>query len=279
MRLPVRLAAKLYPRLWRERYGEEFDALLDDTGSNGRIFLDVVLRAAIMQFQRWWKVGASGALVAALVALASLWAGRNPHITPGTHQIFRMDSTPGALLEFLVILALAVAGIATLARAPRAGRIFAGVALAYAAALIAVSLTTPQTIVSIGDSYCWDLWCFGINEVSAAPQGANTLYTADVSLFVDSTTAQLELSSQPNQFFYAMDERGRRFSVETLPLPGTGHLTLNPGDMVKASLTFVAPSNARRLYLTGDVKAPLWVRMYFASDLSPLHRRTLLRVV
>jgi hypothetical protein len=44
-------------------------------------------------------------------------------------------------------------------------------------------------------------------------------------------------------------------------------------------LTFLAPANARSLYLTGDVTAPLWVRLYFGSDLHPFHRRTLLRVV
>ena len=34
MRLVIRFAAKLYPRSWRERYGAEFDALLDDIGAD-----------------------------------------------------------------------------------------------------------------------------------------------------------------------------------------------------------------------------------------------------
>lgn len=32
MRWHNRVAARLYPRSWRDRYGPEFEALLEDTG-------------------------------------------------------------------------------------------------------------------------------------------------------------------------------------------------------------------------------------------------------
>jgi capsular polysaccharide biosynthesis protein len=45
----MRLAATLYPRIWRERFGEEFDALLDDCRPSGRELLDVAKGAVCMQ--------------------------------------------------------------------------------------------------------------------------------------------------------------------------------------------------------------------------------------
>jgi hypothetical protein len=252
--------------------------LLDDVGVSGRITVDVFNGAILMQIQWWMKIG-TVALLGTSVALAtSWWAGQRPYITPGAHQVFRMDSTPGALLEFLVLMIMAGVGLGALASA-RARWLFAGIAASYMAAIMLVSLLTPRTIVSIGDSYCWDLWCLGIQNVRANPQGQNVLYTAEVSLFVDSTTAQLELTDQPKRPFYVVDEEGHRFPIVAYSSLGASKVTVKPGESVKSSLTFLAPANARSLYLTGDIEAPLWVRLYFGSDLNPFHRRTLLRVV
>ena len=60
MKLLIRCAAKLYPRSWRERYGAEFDALLDDIGSDPRIALDVLTEALGMQVQRCKTIGSAG---------------------------------------------------------------------------------------------------------------------------------------------------------------------------------------------------------------------------
>jgi len=227
-----------------------------------------------MRTPRWQKVAATGALLAVVaVAMASWWAGQRPYISPGTHQVFRMDSTPGALLEFAVILALGIAGLI------RGRRMFAGIAAGYLGAVVVVSLLTPKTIVSIGDSYCWDLWCLGIQNVNMTPQGQNILYTAEVSLFADSTTAELQVTDQPNEFFYVMDEQGRRFPLLRYASPSDPKITVKPGESVKSSVTFLAPADARNLYLTGDIPALPWVSLYFGSDLNPFHRRTLLRVV
>jgi hypothetical protein len=278
----VRLAAKMYPKPWRERYGEEFEALIEDAGVNVRILFDVLAGAALMQVQRWQKLGTATALAALALSAASRWVGQRPYITPGTHQIFRMDSTLGFFLEFLVVLSLVIVGLITLL-AGRRRWIAPCIAASYMGTVVLVSLLTPKTIVNIGDSYCWDLWCVGIQSVNATPQGQNTLYTAQVSLFVDSSTAELELTDpgkdQAKQFFYAVDEQGRRFPILAYaPLAGA-KVSVKPGESVKSSLTFLAPANARNLYLTGDVEAPPWVRLYFGSDLNPFHRRTLLRVV
>jgi hypothetical protein len=282
MKYLIRIAAKMYPRAWRDRYAKEFEALLDDAGVNGRIVFDVFTGAVLMQVQRWHKLGTGAALAIVALFVTSRWAGQRPYVTPGTHQIFRMDSVPGALLEFFAILAVFGVGIVTLL-AGRKRWLSPFIAASYLVVVVLVSLLTPRTIVRIGDSYCWDLWCVGVQKVNTTPQGQNILYTAEVSLSVDSTTAQLELTDPPKdpakQFFYVVDDLGRRFPILAYaPIPN-GKVTVKPGQSVKSSLTFIAPANARNLYLTGDVGAPPWVRLYFGSDLNPFHRRTLLLVV
>jgi hypothetical protein len=228
---------------------------------------------------KWKKIVTGMVLAGFALFAASRCAAQKAYISPGANRIFRMDSSPGALLEFLVLLALVVAGVMVLARVPRAGRVFGGIAGFYIGAVVLVSLMTPRTIVSVGDSYCWDLWCLGIQKVNATPQGQNVLYTAEVSLFADSTNTQ-RLPADPSgkQFFYVTDERGRRFPIVHSSFADTD-IIVAPGESVKSVLTFVAPEDARNLYLTSDVGAPPWVRLYFGSDLNPFHRCTLLRVV
>lgn len=45
----TRWVARLYPRWWRERYGEEFAALLDDANPDAKSVFDVAKGALIMQ--------------------------------------------------------------------------------------------------------------------------------------------------------------------------------------------------------------------------------------
>jgi hypothetical protein len=268
----IRLVARLYPAPWRDRYGPEFEALLDDAGVTGRIALDVLAGAIRIQIQGRWKAGIAALLATLAVFAASWWTGQRPYITPGTHQVFRMDTTPGAMLEFLVILALIAAMVC------RARGIFLGIAGSYLAAIVLVSVLTPRTIVSIGDSYCWDLWCLGIQNVNAAPQGLNVVYTAEVALSTDSThIQQLPADPRGKQPLYVTDDQGRHFPILSSSSSATD-ITVRPGESVKSSLTFLAPVNVRSLYLTTDVAALPWVSLYFGSDLNPFHRRTLLRI-
>jgi len=52
MRL-TKWAARLYPRWWRERYGEEFAALLEDARPGFFGVLDVARGAMTMQMTTW----------------------------------------------------------------------------------------------------------------------------------------------------------------------------------------------------------------------------------
>ena len=44
----IRFIARLYPRSWRQRYGAELDALIEDTGPGWRVAMDLARGAAIM---------------------------------------------------------------------------------------------------------------------------------------------------------------------------------------------------------------------------------------
>jgi uncharacterized protein involved in exopolysaccharide biosynthesis len=71
----MRLAVRLYPPGWRNRYGAEFGALLEEVGPGWRDFWDVVRGALAMQMKVLWSFrnviaacGLAGATIAALVA-------------------------------------------------------------------------------------------------------------------------------------------------------------------------------------------------------------------
>jgi uncharacterized protein involved in exopolysaccharide biosynthesis len=53
MKRALRAAAWLYPKRWRERYGDEFEALIDDAGADWRSLADVTKGALKMQLSHW----------------------------------------------------------------------------------------------------------------------------------------------------------------------------------------------------------------------------------
>jgi len=151
---------------------------------------------------------------------------------------------------------------------------------AYALVVSIVSFVTPRTIVSIGDSYCYDIWCVAVQKVSATTQEGNVLYHADVRIFSDADTVT---TSARGAVIYLLDEHGRHYPLLPDPSVTPVDVVLQPKQSVNTSLTFLAAANARHLFLTGDgpsIGLPaLWVSLYLGSDTSLFHRRTLLRVL
>jgi hypothetical protein len=280
MRSVVRLIFRLYPRVWRERYGAEFAALLDETGTDWRIALDVFNGAVLMQVRHWKMAGPAALLAAVALAMAAWYAGQRTYVSPGTHLILRQDSDFGGVLGFLVLVAVVVgtliAGVLWWSgksrEAVRTLRTTAACFGAYVAAVIAVSLVTPRTVVSIGDSYCWDLLCTSIQQVNTVSRGENVSYTAGVRVFSDAH--RVKASADPRSF-YLVDDRGRRHPLTATP----AGLTVWPGESVNTSISFVAPAGVQELYLTRDFPVLPWLPLYLGSDISLFHRRTLLRVL
>jgi hypothetical protein len=237
------------------------------------------------------QVGIGLAVILAIAAIgaASWWAGQRPYLTPGNHQVFYEGSNIGAMAGFLVFIAAAIPGLVALLgihdrkfhTATRAGRVCAVIIGPYLAALTLVSLLTPGTMVNIGDSYCYDLWCVGVNRVNAIPTGQDILYTAEVSIFVDSTHPHHLPAEPAKSFFYVLDDRGRRYPLLRDASFLNADVTVQPGESLKSSLAFLAPRNTRRLYLMGEAGQVFlpWVYLYFGSDISLFHRRALLRIL
>jgi hypothetical protein len=147
----------------------------------------------------------------------------------------------------------------------------------YSAVVTVISVMTPRTIVSVGDGYCYDLWCVGVQKVDVVPQGQNVVYKAQVRLFSDANSVK---TSARGASVYLVDEQGRRFPLVADANKNPLDVTLSPGETVNTEFTFVAAADARQLFLTRDSgDLPPWVFLYLGSDISPLHRRTLLRVL
>jgi hypothetical protein len=68
----IRIVARLYPRPWRERYGEEFSALLEDVNPSSGAAFDIFTGAIAMQIRNWrygWMVAISAAFACTAFAV------------------------------------------------------------------------------------------------------------------------------------------------------------------------------------------------------------------
>lgn len=204
------------------------------------------------------------------------------------------SGSPLLLLAYLLalptVLTLLASVVLLIARKFRLAMKVAGAALGVVGLFVAVattvSLLAPSKIVNVGDSYCWDLWCMGIEKVNPAPRGQDVEYKIDVRIFSDANTVK---TSPDQASIYLEDEHGRRYPLVNDPAVTPYNTVISPGQTIKTTLTFVAPADAGHLFLTGDAPLPDhipigWqVGKYFADlhfgyeKLS--HKPTLLRVL
>jgi hypothetical protein len=277
---------------WAKAMQHELPQIENDlealTWAGGCLVASYVERARTTTRQQK-RIGLAAILAVAAIAAASWWAGQLPHLTLGNHQVIHDGPNIGGV-GILVFIAAAIPGLVALFgihdrrfhEAARAGRVCAIILGPYLAALTLVSLLTPGTIVNIGDSYCYDLWCLGVNQVNTIPKGQDILYTAEVRIFVDSSHSHYLPADPAKSFFSVLDDQGRRYPLLREASFVNADVTVQPGESLKSSFAFVAPRNARKLYLEGydDGRVlPPWVYLYFGNDISLFHRRTLLRIL
>jgi hypothetical protein len=281
-------------RPWAKAMQHELPQIENDlealTWAGGCLLASYVERGrAIVLTPQWRKIGLATFLAVVAIGAASWWAGQRPHLTQGNHQVFHQESNVAALSGFLLFIAAAMPGLAALLglhdrkfhEAARAGRGCAVIIVPYLAGLALVSLLTPGTVVNIGDSYCYDLWCVGVNQVNATPSGQDILYTAEVRIFVDSSRPHHLPAEQAKDFFYVLDDQGRRYPLLQDASFVDVDVTVQPGESVKSSFAFLAPLNARRLYLMGNARQVFlpWMYLCFGSDISLFHRPVLLLIL
>jgi hypothetical protein len=206
-------------------------------------------------------------------------------------MVTRSDSELGALLT-LAVLFWGFVGVLTsmvllLSRKFRTAAkvllVSAGAVGVYVGAVLLFSLLAPQRIVNIGDSYCMDIWCIGIERVDSTPHGREILYKIGVRIFSDAGTVKVSAKGATP---YLLDERGRRFELINDPSVIPFDAPLDPAESIRTTLTFAAPADAQHLFLPcsyhliGDeASVPFWVKLYFGNDAGYLHKRTVLRVL
>ena len=119
MRWWLSLAARLYPKLWRERYGAEFACLLDDVELRWTDLVDVLRGAAMMQVKTWSSylklvgaVAVAGAIVA--IGVSFIWPNwymssaviradraEDPYVVNQIHDAFTQAVSRASLSEMI----------------------------------------------------------------------------------------------------------------------------------------------------------------------------------
>jgi hypothetical protein len=130
------------------------------------------------------------------------------------------------------------------------------------------SLLTPRTIVKTGETYCWDIRCLGIDEVTPPANASDEVYKLNVHVYNDASTIKLSFK---NVAPYLVDDRGRRFPMILDPSATPYDSLLVPGQTITTSFAFKVAPEARQLFLTveetgpqehiGGKKAPKWAPM------------------
>ena len=93
----------------------------------------------------------------------------------------------------------------------------------------------------------------GIDKVNAVPRGQEIIYKIDVHFFSDANTVK---TGTDDALVYLVDDRGRRFPLVDNPSVIPINTRLDPGQSLNTSLTFVVPTDAAHLFLTGDAPLP-----------------------
>jgi len=99
MRRWIRLAASLYPQGWRERYGEEFEALLEDVDLGWREFADVLWEAFKMQMSTatsYLKIACAMAVAGAIVATVASFGVPRQYVSEAVFQMTSPQAVPGS---------------------------------------------------------------------------------------------------------------------------------------------------------------------------------------
>ena len=161
------------------------------------------------------------------------------------------------LVSIVVVLALLLSAALAVGRqfqlAKRIARTTLGGLLAWTLIANSISLLTPRTIVNVGDTYCMDTDCIGIDEVVTQVHASNTTYKLNAHFFNDANTIKISFK---NVALYLVDEHGRRFPMVSDPLATPYDDLIDPGQSIKTTLTFDVAPEVRQLFLTWEETGP-----------------------
>jgi hypothetical protein len=194
----------------------------------------------------------------------------------------------GAVLSLLLSAVLAMGRNYRLAK--RIGRTTLGGLAVWIVMANLISLLAPRTIVNVGETYCMDIKCLGIDEVVTQAHASNTTYKLNAHFFNDANTVKISFK---NVALYLVDEHGRRFPLVSDPSATPYDALLDPGQSIKTTLIFDVASEVRQLFLTweetgpqqriGGKKAPFWAPLVgsvmYGGGGFLLQKQALLRVL
>lgn len=148
-----------------------------------------------------------------------------------------------------LILATILAATGRWRRAGRLGAVVLAVWLVYAGVLVAVSLSTPARLLTLGEDRCYDDWCIAVVESHSVTIGSETTLTVTLRL---SSRARRVTQRENGLIVYVLDGTGRRtdprVETESLPL----NTVLQPGEKLETTRVFELPAGVRDLALVLD---------------------------
>jgi hypothetical protein len=155
----------------------------------------------------------------------------------------------------------------------------------YGAALVAVSLASPGTVVGLGRPQCFDEWCIAVTNVSREPaigdaRARGEFYVVTVRV---SSRSRGRRQRERDVLPYLIDGAGRRFDVSPAgqeALRRTGRagpgLTsfLDPGEAFDSRLAFDVPRDARDVAFVKTSRGWFPSLFVIGDPASFLHRPT-----
>lgn len=154
------------------------------------------------------------------------------------------------LVSLATIVTLIVAAIAALrGRGRRARRILGVVGVcvaAYIAVGLLVSLIEPRRTIAVGDPWCFDDWCLGVEHVSRTAGASDVTYAVDLRL---SSRARRVSQRARGAWIYLIDRDGHRYAPEADASAVPLDVLLGPMESVSTSRVFHVPAGARDLGL------------------------------
>ncbi|HLW98160.1 MAG TPA: hypothetical protein VKR82_05900 [Candidatus Acidoferrales bacterium] len=182
------------------------------------------------------------------------------------------------LASFLITVAvLAMVGIAALRRQwPLLRKLLIGWAVfatVYFGAMIAVSLASPQRVLSVGENRCWDDFCIAVMNVQRRPASHGN--SVDLTLRL-SSTAKRVMQRENGVGVYLIDNRGNRYEANPVTTEIPLNVQLGPGDSVETLRVFQVPLDAHGLALGFTHSGPGY--FIIGDDGSFFHKPTVIRI-
>lgn len=146
-------------------------------------------------------------------------------------------------------------------------------AVVYFGALVAISLATPQRLMSVGENRCWDDWCIAVTKVQRATTTEGVLMTMTLRM---SSSAKRVTQRENGLSVYLIDDRGRRYE----PVPAVSaqpfDVPLGPGESAETERVFQVPTDSHGIGLAFAHAGP--GKIIIGDDGSFLHKPTTVRI-